>query len=141
MKQFRALLRHWFSFNGRIGRGDYNSINVVALMLVLAANMVFVAPLFTMEITGHITFASIPLGWNAWIAGVLMGMGLSMAVSSAVRRLHDFGWSGWWLALMVSPLREFALFASLLGIGILSFIRGQREQNAYGSEASPDQLV
>jgi len=136
MTLLHEQLRHWFSFSGRIGRADYNSINVVALVLVMAANMVFVAPLFTMEVSYPVTFSSIPIGWNAWVAGGLMMTGLCMAVSSAVRRLHDFGWSGWWLALMVSPLRDFVLFAGLLGMALFSFVRGQRDQNIYDDKPS-----
>jgi len=128
----RKLGRHWFSFHGRIGRADYNSVNLVALMLLMAANMVFVAPLFFMTITEHVTFASIPLGWNALAAGLMLSMAMVMAVSSAVRRLHDLGWSGWWLALTLSPLRELAVFASILGLLFLCVLRGQRISNAYG---------
>lgn len=128
----RALLTHWFSFRGRIGRADYNSVNMVALMLLIAANMVFVAPLFFMTITEHVTFASIPLGWNALAAGSMFSAAMLMAISSAVRRLHDFGWSGWWLALMLSPLRELAVVASVLGLFILCLLRGEREKNVYG---------
>ena len=135
MKPLRALFLHWFSFTGRIGRADYNSVNLVALVLLMAANMVFVAPLFFMKVTELVTFASIPLGWNALIAGLMFGTAILMAVSSAVRRLHDFGWSGWWLALALSPLREFAIFASVLGLLILSFLKGRRARNYYGDVA------
>ena len=103
--------------------------------------MVFVAPLFTMEITGPVTFWSIPLGWNAFVAGTLFVMAMWMAISSAVRRLHDFGWSGWWLTLMLSPIRELAMFAGLLGFVILGLFRGRSSANAYGENSSPNELV
>lgn len=141
MKRGFDLILHWFRFGGRMGRGDYNSVNLVALLLLLASNVIFVLPLFTMKITGPVGFATIPLGWNAWVAGVLFTAAMWIAVSSTVRRLHDFGWSGWWLALVLSPLRELALFAGLIGLAILGLAKGARGANRYGEKTTPNQLL
>ena len=142
MKAVSALLLHWFSFRGRIGRADFNSVNMVAMLLFVAANMVFVSPLFSMTISGPVTISAIPLGWNALVGGVLAAAALLMAMSSAVRRLHDFGWSGWWLALTLSPLPGFRLFAGLLGILLLGVFRGNPGDNSFGkSVRSPSPLI
>lgn len=115
-----------------MGRSEYNSVNFFALMLLLAANAVLVSPLFLSPPVDPVTWETFPLGWNAWIAGVLMIFALWIAVSSGVRRLHDLGWSGWWMALVLSPLKFFTIFAGVLGLLILAFWRGARGRNTYG---------
>lgn len=48
------------------------------------------------------------------------------APASAVRRLHDVGLSGYWLALALIPIVGWAVLAVML------FLPGQREPNEYG---------
>jgi len=141
MKRGSSLLAHWFGFAGRLGRGDYNGVNLVALVLLFAANIVFVSPLFYTYIAPPITLSSIPLGLNAWVAAALVIPAIWIAVSSTVRRLHDLGWSGWWLVLCLAPQMAIALFAGVIGLIVLAFMRGTRGPNEYGDRTPPNQLV
>jgi uncharacterized membrane protein YhaH (DUF805 family)/membrane protease YdiL (CAAX protease family) len=47
---------------------------------------------------------------------------------AAVRRLHDLGWSGWFVLLMFAPLLNMIVFLFLL------FAPGQKNQNSYGAQ-------
>jgi len=132
VKQGFSAFIHWVSFTGRLGRSDYNSVNIVALALIITANIVFVAPIHLGMIEGQITVHSL-LGWNAWLAGALLLFAVIITVSSSVRRLHDFGWSGWWLVLGLAPLKAFAIFACAIGIVILAFFKGKSAPNEYGA--------
>jgi len=135
----RSVLRRWFRFDGTLPRGDYNSINLVALMLMLAANMTFVAPLFLSPPDGYVTFADIPLGLNAVAAGLLFVAAMWIAVSSAMRRLRDLGYSVWWMALVLIPVRDVAIVVSAIGLVLLCLVRGR--QGAEMPEAEPNALV
>lgn len=135
------MLRQWFSFAGRMGRAAYNSVNLVAVVALLAAQVVFVAPLFLHIPEGPVTLASIPLGWNAVIAGGLAVFALGISVSSSVRRLHDLGWSGWWLALCAAPLAEFAVAFGVGLLVVLSVLRGTKGPNPYGDKTPPNMIA
>lgn len=135
------MLRHWFSFLGRIGRAGYNSLSLVAFMLIFVAQLILVSPLFFHPPEGPISLSSIPLGWNAVAAGFIGGIAVFISVSSSVRRLHDLGWSGWWLILCVAPLVELAVVAGLGLLVLLSFLRGTRGPNEYGDKTPPNMIA
>lgn len=135
------MLHHWFSFAGRMGRAAYNSVNIVALVLLFVAQFVFVLPLFFTLPDGPVTLSSIPLGWNAIIAGALGAAALLISISSSVRRLHDLGWSGWWLALCAAPLVNFALAVGVGLLIVLSFLRGTKGPNPYGEKTPPNMIA
>ena len=135
------MLRHWFSFFGRLGRAGYNSLNLVAVVLIFVAQFIFLSPLFLHLPEGPITLSSIPLGWNAVVAGILGTTALLISISSSVRRLHDLGWSGWWLVLCVAPLVELAVAAGVGLLIVLSVLRGTKGPNEYGDKTPPNMIA
>lgn len=135
------MLHQWFSFVGRLGRAGYNSLSLVAFVLILIAQFILILPLFYHLPEGPVTLSSIPLGWNAVVAGVIGGIALLVSVSSSVRRLHDLGWSGWWLVLCVAPLVEMAVVAGVGLLVVLSLLRGTRGPNEYGDKTPPNMIA
>lgn len=53
-------------------------------------------------------------------------LGYLMVLPVSVRRLHDIGWSGWWVLLLFVPFVFAALFLALL------FWPGTKEANRFG---------
>lgn len=47
--------------------------------------------------------------------------------AGCVKRLHDVGWSGWWILLLPSCIGPFLLFSC-------GFVKGEAEGNRYGPE-------
>ena len=56
-------------------------------------------------------------------------------VLQSIKRLHDFGWSGWWWLLSFVPFINF-----ILGLAML-FVPGDRASNAYGAPPPPNKAV
>ena len=110
-----------FSFRGRIGRLRFLLTIVVAQLVQLAT--------FFVPVERHIVVGTVPIGglflystpiepvnarsWAFFALFYLMAIGAFWVfAAAAVRRLHDLGYSGWWVAvvLAVSALLEAIVF-------------------------------
>src|SRR5262245_42195616 len=95
--------RDVFSFKGRMRRKHY-----VIVYLIAASSMLAIA------FSPHVTDTALP---------VLTLLVVAALVPASVRRLHDMGYSGWFvIGVLIVP------FASL----ILLFTPGDRTPNPYG---------
>jgi uncharacterized membrane protein YhaH (DUF805 family) len=126
-------LRRYAEFTGRSGRAEFW---LFALFLVVG----FTAAVW-LDIAlglGGERVSSVVSGPSLWASaseqrgGVLTGLfGLAMLIpwlAVSVRRLHDVGWSGWWLLIWFVPL------AGGLLLLILDLTRGERGPNRYGPD-------
>ncbi len=91
---------------GRIGRMQF--IKQLLLSLVSTVAIVFLA-----------VWADPERREGAGIAGFLIF--LAIAARTASTRLHDLGWSGWWLVTLVP-------------VPLLFILRGTRGPNRYGPD-------
>jgi uncharacterized membrane protein YhaH (DUF805 family) len=105
----------YFSMQGRTGRRAYWLFLILPLFLVG-----FMLGLFIR--TFHI---SLLFGAALLLALVLLLFWISVAVS--VKRLHDFGRSGWWVIACFIP------YVHLVAFLVLGLIPGQADSNEYGA--------
>ena len=67
--------------------------------------------------------------------GLLIGVAVAMlvllvpALPLMVRRFHDFGWSGWWLLMLLAPLA-----GVVAATAILVWVPGHVGPNQYGPD-------
>lgn len=105
-----------FSLHGRIRRSTFvwSSLFLFVLAWVALAQFVFAIPESAQQVFWALCFSTILLV-SAYCLFAL-----------AVKRIHDLGYSGWWILLGV--------VTTLYGIGfiLLCFWPGQRNDNAYG---------
>ena len=121
--------RAFFGFNGRLPRGAYFGLSLVAAVALLICFFVAVGALSADRLDMAITvyFAA-----AAWICGALVA-----------KRLHDMGYSGAH-AIWIVPIQLAAgwygrqvmiLWAVAVSLGLyLVFTRGEDGNNAYGPE-------
>ncbi|HIU84610.1 MAG TPA: DUF805 domain-containing protein [Candidatus Aphodousia gallistercoris] len=122
------MLKLFFSFSGRLNRARFWLVILFWLALrigipylfyfyhaypgqSLDINDVTVSP-YLYE-TGEVFMVMTVISWIS-------------TVSASVRRLHDFGSSGWWVLLLLVPGIEF-IFTLIIGL-----IGSQRGTNEYG---------
>lgn len=94
-------LTRYAQFDGRAGRAEYWWFQLFLLLIFIAVVC--------------LSMLSTTLGGFAMLlaAGGLMLPNLAVTV----RRMHDVGWSGWWLLAMFVPFGSMALLAILLWPG------------------------
>ena len=87
-------LRHFADFGGRSTRGElFHFAILVGLVGVLADTVdLFLTP-----------------GSSGWAIAAAMALAACPALALGVRRLHDAGWSGWWI-LPALPSAGFAMW-------------------------------
>lgn len=111
------------TFSGRARRAEYWQF-FVAIILILVALSV---------LDGLIGTFSIDAG-----AGLLSGLfGVAIILPSLalyVRRLHDVGWSGWWVLLFLVP------FVSTVMFFVLGFKDSEVGDNRFGPSPKPKPL-
>ena len=86
---FRTALHTFARFGDFAGRSRRTEL-LLFWLLLMVANMILMV-------------ASRPLGWAAY-EWAMLGFQVAVALPTGalfVRRLHDVGWSGWWLAPLV----------------------------------------
>ena len=128
------MLTDMIVIDGRMGRARYARITLLSLLLVTFGSIMLIFP-WVMSVANGIEL--VPLGMSSFFALVLLALGLWMAVASSIRRLHDLGWSAVWLAPCAVPVEYVAIPAIVVLSLALSFVRGNRGENAYG----PDPLA
>lgn len=120
-----AFWPYFFSFQGRIGRGEFWAGTLLASLLAFA---VVVAGLTIDDaITGEITSGQhgIPSAIIVY-AGMILNVYMSWAVCT--KRFHDHGSSGWCLILFVPAV---GLIFFLVELGM---IKGMAGVNEYGTD-------
>jgi uncharacterized membrane protein YhaH (DUF805 family) len=119
-----------FSFDGRIGRGEYWKGSVLAGLAIGAAALALMIPMGLaglldsrdaeppMVILGVVAVLAVPLVWASLAIGV--------------KRWHDRGKSGWWTLIAVVPY-----IGSIWSFVECGCLRGTPGPNPYG----PDPLA
>ena len=103
------MLKDYFSFEGRIRRGAYELRQLIAWS-VLVALIILLAALRTNELL------VIPI----------MIVFLWSVFSLMARRLHDIGYSAWWIV----P----CMLALAIAIGVIGAMKGTVGPNKYGED-------
>lgn len=115
MDQYLAVLSKYAVFSGRAGRREYWMFLLFNLIFTIAAR-----------------FVDMTSGSDIVLLGmrpVSMGYGLAVALPSlavAVRRLHDIGYSAWWMLLLLLP------FIGPVGLIVMFCLPGNPGENKYG---------
>ena len=139
MQWYVQALKNYFNFSGRARRKEYWMFNLI--------HQVILAVLYLIPVlSGGGTVVSLTFG----IATLLYVIGTAIpAISVTVRRLHDIGYSGWWmlmpaasfLAMVVGivlkanvlvVLWAVILLVAYLGLFIASVLDSQPSENQYG---------
>src|SRR5579862_3389043 len=107
----------FFSFRGRVGRGDF----WYAALVVLSALAVFDVAM------DRLFDRSLPIVLVAAIVWSLLALG--------IKRYHDIGRSGWWLLLLAIPIIGPAWVLYSIG-----FRKGQPRENRYGAPPGTNEL-
>lgn len=111
-----------FAYSGRVNRMRFftylSLVNLVGMFVSLV-------------VMGILSVISPALGVAAYFLIVLALMVYSF--SPYIRRLHDFGMSGWWTLMMFVPL------ANIVFILMMLFRRGDSGANAYGLPNPPNE--
>ncbi len=97
MKWYLRALRKYATFSGRAGRKEYWMFVLFNVVFMFALWLVGVIPgiLSKNEVYKYLGLA---LYWAYILALLVPGLAVS------VRRLHDVGWSGWYLFLGLIPI-------------------------------------
>lgn len=109
-------------YTGRIGRLEW--CLYVPLSAIIFTIVAYLAVIF--------------LGGKSLMTGpvflILFTLFLILTLSFHIRRLHDLGWSGWWvLLLLISPVNLFLFL-------VFIFMKGQNGVNKYGSPSGGGNL-
>lgn len=116
MRWYSKCLRNYATFSGRAGRREYWTF--ILINFAVFVGLAFVDNALFGEDTSVLA--------SLYVIGVLLP---SLAVS--VRRLHDTGRSGWWLAVSFVPL------VGPLLLAIFYFLEGDPLANRYGPPPKP----
>lgn len=112
---------NWKSPRGRIGRLRYMAWSCVLTVVFIPAFAVF-------AVLGY-SLSSVMAMIAAAISGVIA---LVVGMRIGAQRLHDIGWSAWWLLLMLVPLAN-NLFPLLLML-----VPGNLGANRFGPPPPPN---
>ncbi len=115
--------------DGRMGRMAYARITFISMILLTFGLILLIFPMMMSRMNG---IEVMPIGFSIIGALVLMGLGLWSAVAASIRRLHDMGWSAWWLLPCVVPVEIVALAAVIILTLLMSFLPGKPEANDWG---------
>ena len=122
-RNFALAVKRCLVFRGRSTRKEYWSTMLMCFVLYMLLAMSLIITLIILAVGDHIEpGTAIWVGAGAYVFICLSSILLLLGVY--VRRLHDVGWSGWWVAVSM-----------LLGFG-LGFVNGQYAA-IYDLAASP----
>ena len=120
MFKIRDLL---LDMNGRIGRLQFIAgvSTLLLLLVVLISALNFIVPLMQESLLFN--------GWLGKILSVVLflatfGLFLWISLGLQVKRLHDFGWSGWW---------SIALYVFSILTILLALVPGGDKPNKFGA--------
>ena len=115
MDQYLAVLSKYAVFSGRAGRREYWMFFLFNLIFSIAAR-----------------FVDMTSGSEVILLGmkpITLVYGLAVALPSltvAVRRLHDIGYAGWWMLLLIVP------FIGPVALVVMFCLAGEPGDNKYG---------
>jgi uncharacterized membrane protein YhaH (DUF805 family) len=114
------------SHMGRVGRWDYLRQRVMLILAALALG--FGGWLLSAAGSILVLTVYILVGIPVWF--VLFYRGITLDI----QRLHDFGVSGWWLALVLvlGALPFFGLFVAVAALGVFLLVPGTAGENRFG---------
>ena len=126
MKWTFLPLRRYFDFHGRSGRREYWSFQLLVLVLIILA--VFAMFAFT-DAAGQ---AVMERRFSVWAGFALLPVIVPL-VAVTVRRLHDLGWSGWWLLALLAggAIPAIDTIAGLAYI-VIMLLPGSKNENRFG---------
>jgi uncharacterized membrane protein YhaH (DUF805 family) len=128
-----------FSFDGRIGRGQFwlGYLAVVILAVLIAIIVSVMVPWEDVTVTGadgqptlDFTSPALTPAWIGYLVYFVVGLWIAIAIS--IKRFHDRGKSGWWSLIMFIPL-----IGPIWWLIELGFLRGDPGPNTYGPPAVP----
>lgn len=93
MKWYKKVLSQYADFNGRARRKEYWMFALFNIIFIFIAAAIDRITGLANEMTG------IGPLYGLYLLGVFIP-----SIAVAIRRLHDIGKSGWWLALSLIPL-------------------------------------
>jgi uncharacterized membrane protein YhaH (DUF805 family) len=105
-----AIKNNYFRFHGRMARSEYwwfvlmYSLVILALFLIAMMIVIFLPP--SMKDMGWIISLIIVFAYQ-------LGLFIPTLTTQA-RRLHDIGFSGWWLLISLVPFGSIALLIMLI---------------------------
>ncbi|PPQ39450.1 Protein of unknown function [Rhodoblastus acidophilus] len=158
-----------FAFKGRIGRGSFAVVFVGQLIFNLVYSALFMPKLTALGLAAPTgappSLDALRTSLSASLLMMAIGV-VSLWISLAIqaKRLHDFGWSGWWQGapaavglgcgvacglLTVAGFKAAGVLLALLGVaaaglgglgllGIMLFRKGDPGENAFDGE-EPDE--
>lgn len=139
MQWYVQALKNYFNFSGRARRKEYWMFNLIHQVILAVLYLVPV-------LSGSNSIISIIFG----IATILYVLGTAIpAISVTVRRLHDIGYSGWWmlmpaasfLAMVVAIVLKanvlllmwaIILLVAYIGLFVASVLDSEPSDNQYG---------
>jgi uncharacterized membrane protein YhaH (DUF805 family) len=105
-----------FSFHGRIGRGEWWGISIVAAVVSVVAYLVFSSEAPAVVIV---------------LAALVYLVLLVISLATSVKRWHDRDKSGWWILINLVPI-----IGGLWSLIEQGFLAGTEGENRFGAEAS-----
>jgi len=115
MEQYLAVLSKYAVFSGRAGRREYWMFFLFNLIFSIAARFV------------DATSGSEVLFLGMRPISMLYGLAVALpSLAVGVRRLHDIGYSGWWLLLLIIP------FIGPVALLVMFCLAGDQGDNKYG---------
>lgn len=123
MNWYKKVLSQFADFKGRARRQEYWMFVLVNILFIIAAGIIDRVTGLANETTGIGPFYSL------YVLAVFIP-----SIAVAIRRLHDTGRSGWWLALVLIPI--------IGGVWLLYLmaLEGQRGDNQYGPDPKATDL-
>jgi uncharacterized membrane protein YhaH (DUF805 family) len=117
MNWYKKVMSQYADFKGRARRQEYWMFVLFNLLFIAAAGIIDRVTGLANEMTG------IGPVYSLYVLAVFIP---SIAVS--IRRLHDIGKSGWWIALALLPI------IGAIWLLVLMVKEGQRGENQYGAD-------
>lgn len=117
------------SFTGRITRREYIQRNICFSLLLALVIIGFVAIVSLMTAGGGLGGAVFNLIAVVYAAFIIVLVVITLSIQ--VRRLHDFGWSGWMILLGCIPVVNVYMLSKAFGC------RGTVGVNKYGEDKLP----
>ncbi len=109
MNEYVSVLKKYAVFDGRAARKEFWMFTLISLLITIG-----------LSIVDNI------LGWTGTLSGLYTLAVFIPTLAVSVRRLHDIGYSGWWLLLCLVP------FIGALVILVFWVMDSQTGANKYG---------
>ncbi len=132
MKEYVQAFKQYAEFSGRSGRRDYWMFILIHTIITIVVTLVaFIGIMIgILLVSGALWIAGVSYYGSLILLFVYYAATLIPSLAIATRRLHDIGYSGWYLLLLLIPI----VGAIIL---LIFMIRGsQPGHNQYGPALS-----